>query len=265
MRELIQEFKSIDSEEKLKNLEIKALLSGKYDSGNAVISTFSGAGGEDAENWSKILLKMYTNYAGKRGWKTKTVDDNTIEINGSFAYGFLKNEYGVHRLVRISPYDSKQLRHTSFALVEVLPDLPDVDADFEIPEKDLKIDFFRSSGPGGQNVNKVETAVRLVHIPTGIFASSQVERSQAQNRERALKLLKTKLLKLMEEHKIDEISKLKTKVKPVWGNQIRSYVMHPYKMVKDHRTKVETSDIEGVFSGELDEFVQGEIQLTDNK
>lgn len=262
LRELIAEFEAIDSEEKLRKFEIKTLLSGKYDAGAAVLSFYAGAGGKDAEDWAKMLLAMYVKYAVSRGWKTKEIDDNTIEVSGSYAYGFLKGENGVHRLVRISPYDAKQLRHTSFALVEVLPELPEVEAaKLEIPEKDIKAEFFRSSGPGGQNVNKVETAVRLVHLPTNLAASSQVERSQARNRERAMKLLKAKIIKLMEVNQVEELDALKTKVKPEWGNQIRSYVLHPYKMVKDHRTGVETGDIERVLGGGLDEFIEAELRM----
>ncbi len=262
LRELIHEFEVIDSEEKLKKFEIKTFLSGKYDSGSAVLSFYSGAGGRDAEDWANMLLEMYVKYAVSRGWKTKEIDNNTIEVSGSYAYGFLKGENGVHRLVRISPYDAKQLRHTSFALVEVLPELPEVEAaKLEIPEKDLRAEFFRSSGPGGQNVNKVETAVRLVHLPTNLAASSQVERSQARNRERAMNLLKAKIVKLMEVHKAKELGELKTKVKPEWGNQIRSYVLHPYKMVKDHRTGVETGDVDKVLGGGLEEFIETELEL----
>ena len=261
LRELIHEFESIDSEEKLKKFEIKTLLSGEYDAGSAVLSFYSGAGGKDAEDWAEMLREMYVKYAASRGWKTKKIDNNTIEISGGYAYGFLRGENGVHRLVRISPYDAKQLRHTSFALVEVLPELPEVEAaKLEIPEKDIKAEFFRSSGPGGQNVNKVETAVRLVHLPTNLAASSQVERSQARNRERAMNLLKAKIVKLMEVNQVEELDALKIKVKPEWGNQIRSYVLHPYKMVKDHRTGAETGDVDKVLGGDLDKFIEAELR-----
>lgn len=262
LRDLIDEFEAINSEEKLKKFEIKTLLSGKYDTGPAVLSFYAGAGGKDAEDWAGMLKAMYMKYAHSRGWKTKEIDENTIEIQGSYAYGFLKGENGVHRLVRISPYDAKQLRHTSFALVEVLPEVPEIEAaQLEIPEKDIKIEFFRSSGPGGQNVNKVETAVRLVHLPTNLAASAQVERSQARNRERAVQLLKAKIVKLMEQSQAKELGELKTKVKPEWGNQIRSYVLHPYKMVKDHRTGVETGDVDKVLQGGIDEFIEAELKL----
>lgn len=265
LRGLIEEFDSIDSEKDVKKFEIKVLLSGKYDTGPAIISTFGGAGGDDADDWANMLLQMYIKYAESRGWKVRAMDNNTIEISGPYAYGYLKSEAGVHRLVRISPYDSKKLRHTSFALVEVLPELHKLDVDeFKIPDKDLRVEFTRSSGPGGQNVNKVETSVRIVNVPTGVSASSQAERSQAQNRERALKVLKAKLFSLMGKHQARELSDLKTKAKPEWGSQIRSYVMHPYKMVKDHRTNVETSDVEGVLSGALDEFIESSLQLAGN-
>lgn len=261
---------------KIKQLEIKTLFSGKYDKQSAVISIFAGAGGQDAEDWASMLYEMYRKFCEKRGWKTKVIDESlgdfqsktgrhplknvTIEIKGDYAYGFLKKEIGVHRLVRISPFSPEKKRHTSFALVEVLPELEEIESKkFEIPEDELRVEFCRAGGPGGQNVNKVETAVRIVHIPTNISVSSRVERSQAQNRERAMKLLKTKLIKLMEETKAKELSQLRTKVKPEWGNQIRSYVLNPYKLVKDHRNKIETSQVDKVLEGELDVFIESEV------
>ena len=246
------------------NLELKTLFTGKYDKQSAILSIFSGAGGKDAEDWARMLYEMYLKYSQRKGWKVKIIDERpgeiTLGIEGNYVYGYLKNEAGVHRLVRISPFSPQQKRHTSFALVEVLPELPEIDEkEFKIPEEDLKFEFFRSSGPGGQNVNKVETAVRVIHQPTGISVASQVERSQVQNRERALKILKAKLLKLMEDQKEKELSKLKTKVKPEWGNQIRSYVLNPYKLIKDHRTGVETNQIDGVLEGDLDLFIESGI------
>src|SRR3989338_7678176 len=211
------------------------------------ISVLAGAGGEDAKDWARMLLRMYQKYAAIKNWKISFINDNTLEIKGENIYEKLKNESGVHRLVRISPFDAKKLRHTSFALVEVLPNIEA--KELQIPEKDLKVEFTRSSGPGGQNVNKVETAVRIVHLPTGIVESSQVERSQASNREKALNLLKAKLVKIMEEKKEKEISNLKTKVSPEWGHEIRSYVLHPYKQVKDHRTSKKISKVEEVLEG----------------
>lgn len=209
---------------------------------------------------------MYENYVRSRGWSLKIIDESirsrTLEIKGSYVYGYLKAESGVHRLVRISPFSPKKLRHTSFALVEVLPELPVVqESKIQIPEKDLKFEFYRSSGPGGQNVNKVETAVRILHLPTGLSASSQAERSQVQNRERALKLLKAKIFQLMEKNQVAEIKELRTKVKPEWGNQIRSYVLNPYKLVKDHRTECESTESDKVLSGELDKFIEAEVEL----
>ncbi len=224
-----------------------------YNNNLVTISVLAGVGGDDAKDFTKMLLRMYDRYADRKNWKKNLINENTLEIRGENIYEILKQESGVHRLVRISPFDAKKLRHTSFALVEVLPELPESDASkLQIPEKDLKVEFTRSSGPGGQNVNKVETAVRLVHLPTGITSSSQIERSQAGNRDHALRLLKAKLAKLMEEKKEKELSQLKVQVKPDWAQEIRSYVLHPYKQIKDHETGIKISQIEKVLDGDLD-------------
>ena len=224
-----------------------------YNPNVAIISVLAGAGGDDAKDWAKMIFRMYEKYANSKGLKILRVNENALEISGKEIYERLKNESGVHRLVRISPFDAKKLRHTSFALVEVLPELANAEeSKIQIPEKDLKVEFYRSSGPGGQNVNKVETAVRVVHLPTGLAAASQAERSQSANRERALHLLKAKLAKLMEEKKEKELNNLRVKVQPEWGHEIRSYVLHPYKQVKDHRTGKKISQVERVLDGELD-------------
>ncbi len=248
-----------------KAFELDQLFTEPYDAQAAVLSVFPGAGGEDAEDWARMLGVMYENYARNHGWKIKVIDDNprsrTIELRGDHAYGYLKKESGVHRLVRISPFNTKHSRETSFALVEVVPDLPALEeSKLQIPEKDLKVEFYRSSGPGGQNVNKVETAVRITHLPTGIVAGSQAQRAQAQNREYALKFLKAKLFSLMQKEKVAELGHLRTKIKPEWGNQIRSYVLNPYQMVKDHRTDIETSRVDDVLAGNLDKFIEAELE-----
>jgi peptide chain release factor 2 len=255
-------------------LEKARLFAGKWDAGNCVMSIYAGAGGQDAADWVHMLYEMYQAYAQRQGWKITTIDvteesgtqttgriplkNVTFEIKGDYAFGHLKHESGVHRLVRVSPFSSQGLRHTSFALVEVIPEIKE--RVLTITPDELKVDFFRSSGPGGQNVNKVETAVRITHLPTGIIAASQSERSQAQNKEKAMGVLEAKLIQKMEEEQVEAIDKLRTKAKPEWGSQIRSYVLNPYQMVKDHRTDFETSQVNKVLEeGDLDGFIEAEL------
>jgi len=268
-------------EAKLRQRELKGFLSGKYDKGNAILSIFSGAGGQDAQDWATILLRMYERYCQGKGFKTRIMEQSfgeaggpegrigtksvTMEIKGNLAYGFLKNETGVHRLVRISPFNAKSLRQTSFALVEVLPQiLKAEELDIKIKPEDLKIDFYKASGPGGQYVNKRETAVRITHLPTGIIVTCQSERTQGDNRAAALEILYSKLYKFYRENQKKELKEMKgEKISASWGNQIRNYVLHPYKLVKDLRTDLETSDIEKVLDGDLNKFIEAEIQLND--
>jgi len=257
----------------LAELKAKKEGVGKYDKGNAILTIISGAGGDDAEDFAAMLFDMYIKYVGKRGWSVVLIHEHkndhngyrniSVEIVGKGAYGALKGESGVHRLVRVSPFDAKKLRHTSFTLVEILPKFSKMEEkDFVIPPADLKIEFSRSSGPGGQNVNKRETAVRIVHLPTGIATHASNERSQESNRESALSILRAKIFKKSFEEKksVEDTMKLKnTEIE--WGNQIRSYVLHPYKMVKDHRTGVETSNVDAVLGGELELFIEAEKDL----
>lgn len=244
----------------------------KYNKGDTVLTLFAGAGGDDAEDWARTLFEMYRKFAEKRGWEVVILHQHksesgglkniTFEIIGKNSYGILKNESGVHRLVRVSPFSAKKLRHTSFVLLEVLPRFVEP-KEVEIPEKDIKIEFSRASGPGGQYVNKRETAVRIVYLPTNVAVHVDTERSQKQNKERAIELLKSKLykLKLKEQEKEKEIIGVGKDIEAEWGHQIRSYVFHPYKLVKDHRTNVETADVESVLEGNLEMFLEAEKNL----
>ncbi|MEI6267205.1 MAG: peptide chain release factor 2 [bacterium] len=256
-------------ETKFEEMEFLLLFKDKYDPENAIISISAGSGGVDAQDWAEMLLTMYLKFAEIRGYKA-TVLHNTagdeagiksasIEISGNYAYGNLKSEHGVHRLVRISPYDADKARHTSFALIEVVPEIKT--EDYKLDESELRIDVFRSGGHGGQSVNTTDSAVRLTHIPTGITATCQNERSQLQNKELALKVLISKLAVLEEKKHNEELAKIKgEKVSPEWGNQIRSYVLQPYTLAKDHRTNVETADVQAVLAGKIDLFIEGYLK-----
>jgi peptide chain release factor 2 len=248
-----------------------AMLSEPYDRDDALLAIHAGAGGTDSQDWAAMLERMYLRWAEKRGFKTEILDRTdgeeaglksvTIAIDGPYAFGYLRAEKGVHRLVRLSPFDAAHRRHTSFALVEVLPQVAMDDAELEINPSDLKIDVFRSSGAGGQNVQKNATAIRLTHLPTGIVVTCQNERSQLQNRENALRVLRARLLELRRAEKEQEIAVLRGEyTKAEWGSQIRSYVLHPYQMVKDHRTEYETGNTQAVLDGELDAFMESYLR-----
>lgn len=255
--------------------EVRMLLSGEYDKCNAIITFHAGAGGTEAQDWAQMLIRMYTRWAERNGYQITVMDlqlgdeagikSATFAITGEYAYGYLKSEKGVHRLVRISPFDAAARRHTSFTAVDVMPELPD-DVDVEINMDDVRVDYFRASGAGGQHVNKTSSAVRMTHMPTGIVVQCQNERSQLQNKEMCMKYLRAKLFELEQEKQ----AKLKAEIGGVhqaieWGSQIRSYVFHPYNLVKDHRTNVETGNIQAVMDGDLDIFIEGYLQQEKNK
>lgn len=261
--EIISEVKALSKE--IDTLKIETILSGEYDRNDAILTLHTGVGGSDANDWTEMLLRMYTRWCEKKGYSLETIDylpgdeagvkSVTLKVKGEFAYGYLKAEKGIHRLVRISPFNANGKRQTSFASVEVLPELTS-DQDIEINPVDLRIDTYRAGGAGGQHVNKTESAVRITHIPTGIVVQCQNERSQFSNRDTAMGMLKSKLIELKERAHKEKIEDLTGELKDMgWGSQIRSYVFHPYSMVKDHRTNVETSNVNGVMDGDIDNFI----------
>ena len=268
--ELANEIISSNLEKELEKFELQTLLSGKYDNNNAILTLHPGAGGTESQDWAEMLYRMYTRWATKNGFQVKELDyldgdeagikSVTFEIIGENAYGYMKGEMGVHRLVRISPFDSGGRRHTSFASLEVLPEISD-DEDLYINPDDIKMDVYRSSGAGGQHINKTSSAVRLTHIPTGIVVACQTQRSQLQNKENCMKMLKSKLLDLKEREQKETIEELKGVQRDIsWGSQIRSYVFCPYTLVKDHRTNFEVGNVQSVMDGEIDGFIESYLK-----
>ena len=268
-KEIIKSTRKLEKD--LEKLEISTLISGKYDNNNAIVTIHPGAGGTESQDWAEMLYRMYTRWSNKNQYEIKELDylegeeaglkSVTFEIIGENAYGYMKSEMGVHRLVRISPFDSGGRRHTSFASVEVLPEITD-DIEIEINQDDLRIDTYRASGAGGQHINKTSSAIRIMHIPTNIVVACQSERSQIQNRETAMKMLKSKLLDLKEKEHKDKIEDLKGEQKDIaWGSQIRSYVFCPYTLVKDHRTNYEVGNVESVMNGNIDEFMESYLKM----
>ncbi len=271
-KEIFSKYREL--EKKFNKAELELYFKGEYDKSNAIMTIMAGAGGTEAQDWAEMLLNMYLRYCEQNGFSAEVIERMdgaeagikraVVEIKGMYAFGYLRSEAGVHRLVRQSPYNAQNLRQTSFALMELMPEIEEAQ-EVEVRTEDLRMDFYRAGGPGGQNVNKVSTAVRITHIPTGIVVASQTQRSQGQNKENALKILKFKLYQKALEEKEKEKQKLKGEsVAAEWGSQIRSYVLHPYKMVKDHRTEEETSDTQGVLNGEIDQFIKSFLQNQKN-
>ncbi len=283
-KDLRDELELVGSEEEVSELErrlekkeMETFLSEKYDKGSALLSIYAGAGGQDAQDWATMLLRMYLRYADRKGFSAKILSQSfgepgpegrigtksvTVEIKGKLAYGLLKKETGVHRLVRISPFSAQSLRHTSFAMVEVMPEISAEQENIKINPEDLRIETYRASGPGGQYVNRRESAIRITHLPTNTVVTCQSERLQGANRDKAMKMLYSKLYQLKEQEKAKEMARIKGKAVSIeWGSQIRSYVLHPYKLVKDVRTGVESTQVEEVLDGDLDQFIEAEIRL----
>jgi peptide chain release factor 2 len=263
-------------EQEVETRSFTAMLSGRYDDDDAILAIHAGAGGTDSQDWAAMLERMYLRWAEKRGFETEMLNRSegeeagiksvTIAVDGKYAFGYLRSEKGVHRLVRLSPFDAAHRRHTSFALVEVLPQVAMDDPEVEIDPSELKVDVFRSSGAGGQNVQKNSTAIRITHLPTGIVVICQNERSQAQNREFALRILRSRLLEIRKAEKAEEVAVLRGEyTKAEWGSQIRSYVLHPYQMVKDHRTEFERGNTQAVLDGDLDAFMDAYLRMASGK